>query len=510
MLKLFTGNKVDHPMADAKKAREIIADLPADPLKALEEITHWLEGLKEVEAFRLERLFENVDLLDAAAKNHQRKLAQEYFLTSRQQKFQENRLWTINFAFWKALCEGYLECVRRFESGQTGGIAFRKNMASIVARALRALTLLLKWVLVRYGPVDPKIWNDAGRLLQLAEASGFLDTQIEIYPGSHGGGTVQREFLKLAMLAVSSTDGLSPVKQEIAERSVANFSDGFRLSRTPAAGCNYCFDMTSGKPPYRLVSDQSSKPGVRYFGAGEGMVQLTAVEAKTRETGVLPTGVYIGGDYSKDLLLPVFRHLMAYWSEDPPARANERRKTASRLTVVHGINELMAALNPGTGDDLDFSDPESSAESWIVENVSDGGYGAIIPATRSDWVRVGALIGLKSEVSQHWGIGIVRRVTRDEHQQRRVGIQVLSKVAVPAQVCKSGSYGEGSDPAILLSTSPDAQGEVGVILREGYYNARDSLDLTVKGKGFLLIPGRLAEGGEDFDWAMFKVMTRSD
>jgi hypothetical protein len=137
MLKLFTGNKVDHPMADAKKAREIIADLPADPLKALEEITHWLEGLKEVEAFRLERLFENVDLLDAAAKNHQRKLAQEYFLTSRQQKFQENRLWTVNFAFWKALCDGYLECVRRFESGQTGGIAFRKNMASIVARALR-------------------------------------------------------------------------------------------------------------------------------------------------------------------------------------------------------------------------------------------------------------------------------------------------------------------------------------------------------------------------------------
>jgi hypothetical protein len=65
-------------------------------------------------------------------------------------------------------------------------------------------------------------------------------------------------------------------------------------------------------------------------------------------------------------------------------------------------------------------------------------------------------------------------------------------------------------PAILLLTSPNAQGEVGVILREGYFNSRDSLDLTVKRKGFLLLPVRLAEGGEDFDWAMFKVMTRSD
>ena len=71
--------------------------------------------------------------------------------------------------------------------------------------------------------------------------------------------------------------------------------------------------------------------------------------------------------------------------------------------------------------------PINTAESWIVENVSDGGYGAIIPAARSDWVRVGALIGLKTETAQHWGAGIIRRVARDQHQQRRVGVQVLSK-----------------------------------------------------------------------------------
>jgi hypothetical protein len=27
----------------------------------------------------------------------------------------------------------------------------------------------------------------------------------------------------------------------------------------------------------------------------------------------------------------------------------------------------------------------SAAESWVVENVSDGGYGALVPAATTDW-----------------------------------------------------------------------------------------------------------------------------
>ena len=216
--------------------------------------------------------------------------------------------------------------------------------------------------------------------------------------------------------------------------------------------------------------------------------------------------------------MPVLRHLIAYWSDDAPARSAQRRQTATRMTVLRGMSEILAALDPANSDALDFSDPaeaENTAESWIVENVSDGGYGAIIPAAKSDWVRVGALIGVKTEVAKHWGIGIIRRVTRDEHQQRRVGIQLLSRLAIPVRIGKSGGMfasgpSETNDSALLLSTTPDSNGEVGVVLREGIYNARDSLDMVVNNKPYLLMPSRLAEGGEDFDWAMFKVMQRSN
>ena len=51
MLSFLGGNKVDHPMADVKKAREIITELPGDPMKALAEITQWLESLRDTKAF---------------------------------------------------------------------------------------------------------------------------------------------------------------------------------------------------------------------------------------------------------------------------------------------------------------------------------------------------------------------------------------------------------------------------------------------------------------------------
>jgi hypothetical protein len=163
-------------------------------------------------------------------------------------------------------------------------------------------------------------------------------------------------------------------------------------------------------------------------------------------------------------------------------------------------------------DDLNFSQdtPATATENWVVVNVSEGGYGAIVPPKKSEWLKVGTLVGLQSETSKHWGVGLVRRISSDEHQQRRVGIQLVSKAALPIKVGKAASNGAPNDaqPAILLSTTPDAKGEVGVILKDGLFNGRDSLNMQVKDKSYLLMPSSMVEDGDDFDWAKFKIMQR--
>jgi hypothetical protein len=513
-LNLF-GGKVDHPMADLKQAQQRVAELPADAAKALQEISELLESITQTDGFKLDRRFENVDLLDGAAKNHQRKLAQDYLAMPRQQKFHENRLWTAVFGFWKHLGDAYIHCVHGHEANLGGATTIRKNMPVVVARAIRTLTLQVKWILLRYGSVEPRVWTDLARLYKLAEQKGYAEAAIAIYPGAHGASTVQREFLKALMLSASSTDGLAPVKQEIAERAVAHFATSFRLSSSPE-GCTYCFDLGAPKPPARLFKGAAPNPTARFFGAGEALAALERMTAQIQERGAVPSDVNLGGNYERDVVIGVLKHLATQWSDKPPVRGSERRQTAGRITVVPGLNDIIGVLDPATSDELDFSQEQAapSAESWIVVNVSDGGYGAIIPPQKSDWIKVGTLVGVQTEVSKHWGVGVIRRLSRDERQQRQVGIQLLTRTAIPIKVSKSGSSSELSanrepQSAILLSTAPDRQGEVGIVLREGLFNGRDSLDMTVKDKGYLLMPSKMVEDGEDFDWAKFKVMQRS-
>ncbi len=508
-LNLFGGGKVDHPMADAKQAQQVIAGLPADAAKALQEITELLESIDQTDGFKLDRRFENIDLLDGAAKNHQRKLAQDYLAMQRQQKFQENRLWTGVFGFWKQLGDAYIHCVHGHEANLSGATAIRKNVPVIVARALRTLTLQLKWVLLRYGLAEPRIWTELARLYRLAEQKGYADSAIAIYPGAHGSGTVKREVLKALMLSASSTDGLPPVRQEIAERAVVHFGQAFTLSARPE-GCTHCFDLATPDAPARLFKGAAPSETMRFFGAGAALAGVGKLVAQIQAQGI-PPDVNLGGNYEKDVVIGVLKHLAAQWSEKPPARSSERRQTAGRITVVPGLTEIMGVLDPATSNGLDFSQEQAapSAESWIVVNVSEGGYGAIIPAQKSDWIKVGTLVAVQNEISnKHWGIGLIRRITRDQHQQRQVGIQLLTKAAIPIKVARSGA-GREQQTAILLSTAPDKQGEVGVVLREGIFNGRDSLDMTVKDKGYLLMPSSMVEDGEDFDWAKFKVMQRA-
>ena len=509
---LFGGGKPDHPMADIKLAKKLISELPAaDPAKALDEVTFWLDSVSRTDGFKLDYRFEVFDLLDQAAKTHQRKLAQEYLSTDRQDKFRENKLWTTVYEFWKTLGNAYTQCVEQFQSSAGGAGAIKKDLPVIIARTLRALALQLKWISQRYGPIEDRIWGDLGRLYLFAETKSIATTPVAIYPGAFGQGTVQQEFLKAMMLGVSSTDGLTPIKQEIAERTVAHFGELHTLQPQPGPGSNCYFDLSMRTAPARIVKGFESNKMTRFFGAGEALPALQQLIQEVKAKDSVPSHINLGGTYDPGLVLSVLQHLALYWSDKPPARGSERRKIATRLTVVHGFQPILKNISPADDDaSLDFQAHEGT-ESWIVENVSEGGFGAIIPPVKGDWIKVGSLLGVQTETAQFWGTGVVRRITRDQYQQRRVGIQLLSKAVIPVKLSPSGTVSsfnatrEG-DPALLLSTAPDKNAEIDLLLRAGSFTPGQQLDMNVRGRQYSLMPSKLLEGGDDFDWTKFKVM----
>lgn len=510
-LSWITGGKPDHPMSDMKKARELVAELPADDsFKSVEEATSWLDSIDQTEGFKLDHRLSLIDLLDQATKNHQQKLAQEYLAAPRLQKFRENRLWNTAFEFWKKLGTVYLRCIEQFQAGASGSGAVKKDLPLAVGRALQALTMQLKWILLRYGRIEDRIWRDLGRAYLFAESQGFATLRAKIYPGPHGQSSAQEEFLTALMLAMSSPDNLVPTRLRIAERIVAHFGSRFTLQAKAAPGCNFFFDLSMHKPPARVHKGMAPGPMVRFFGAGEAEQGLRDLIRAVHEKDGVPSDVNLGGQFDKETVLSVLTQLELYWAGKPPARSSERRELAMRVTVVPGFPGIVSWIEAfRDASPLEFSDPEQ-AESWIVSNVSDGGYGAIVPQVKGDWLQMGRLLGLRHETAKSCGVGIVRRITRDEYDQRRVGIQVLNKIAIPVRVSPGDSVAtlsanrQGAS-AVLLSNKPDKNGVITLLLHVGSFTPKHSLVMRVRDKVYLLLPSELVEEGEDFDWARFKV-----
>ena len=96
---------------------------------------------------------------------------------------------------------------------------------------------------------------------------------------------------------------------------------------------------------------------------------------------------------------------------------------------MNGYQNVLGAIEPGIGDGLDFSST-LSYDSWVAEDVSAGGYGVIVPVGKGEWLRVGIIVALHSDMDSAWQLGVIRRVKGDERRQFHIGIQLISKSPV--------------------------------------------------------------------------------
>lgn len=510
----FTKKKSDHPMADEKGAKELLAELPTgDAFKTLQEVTHWLEAARDAEGLKPQRIYEIVDQLDATGRLHARKLSQEYLAAgNRLQRFQEQRIYSSVVEFWRQLGAGYEFCLARSQPSVAGSGALKQLVPAITVRAIRALTIEFKWGLMRYAPVDPTLWGRLGALYAQAEKGGFAGKMCTMYPAIPGESSVQREYLTVLMLGMSATDSLLPRKLEVAERIVSNFAHYFVLQKQLAKGCHYHVDLAVARPPARLMARVGSVPSVRYFGPGSACEVAEKVIGTITDAGAVPSDLNPGGNYEPSLVVEVLRHLARYWAPVPPSRNDERRRSFARINIVHDFDEILAIIAGGPRDQTDLSF-DQHIETWTVENESENGYGAIIPPSKVDWLKVGTLLGIKLEDGNAWGVGIVRRLSNDPTQQRYVGIQTLAKGGARVKLFAVGAnkVESGEDAVLLPSSAADSSGtgELNILMRMGTFSQRQNFKMRAYERDYLLVPKQLLEGGQDFDMAKFRVLQRS-
>jgi len=490
-LKLFGGGKPDHPLADDKGAKEVLASLPAnDAAKAIEDIRHWIESVMTTEGFKAERRGELILLLDETAQVHQRKLARDYLANPRLPKFQEARLWGALFGLSKDLAGAYAACAPQF--------TVKAQLPLFCVRAVRAVAAQLKWHYMHYEQGDAAVWGALGKLYRYAEEKKIHREAVPVYPGVPVSSSAEREFMKALMLAASSPDCLMPLDIELAERIVAHFSASFLISNAhqPQATYNWV-DLASGAPPKRLTQTPPASPALRFFAAGAAIGQLDNM-IRVVESGAVPADLNLGGTYEPAKVLSVLRHLKTYWAATPPVRKSDRYAVKHRLTVVNGMQGILSRLKGGAAGD-------AGAESWVTENISSGGIGATLAKTQGDWLGIGKLVGLSVEGgSGATSVGMVRRCSRLPQQQTNVGVRTFAKESFAVTL-----GGREQSDALLLNDGRTLKEEALICQREGGFDKRASPTMAFDGHSYLLIPIEVSETGDDYELARYKVMQQS-
>jgi hypothetical protein len=473
-MKFFGAAKPDHPMADRKEARRILDELPAQDLKAAEELAQWHESVSTAKGFKAEERAQRLAMIDEAAQPRLRKLAREY-LRATSSKAQQSLLWTRIHEYWRQAGQAHARCVGA------------KVLPGAVICTLRALAQQLKWQQLRYGPVDPALWGLVNAIFALAESRGIAEAK--------------QEFLKAALFSASSPESLLPPQAELAERLIAELAPAFAAAKAPHPELPYRTDLGQAMAPARSKKPPQPSPGLRYLGPGAALATLQAMIENVQAKHVIPPELKLGTDYDAGTLLGVMRHLALYWAPDAPERKHARRSVTTQLSIAHGFDGVLEALG-GASDSLDFDKP--AAESWTVDNVSAGGFGALAPQAKSDWLRVGALVAAQPDSGSHWLVGTVRRVSKVSNQEIRVGVQTLSHAPALSRFAR----GSGEAQGVLLPAPGAALGEAAIALRAGVYAPGENLEASIAGKAHVYMPQGVAERGDDYEIVKFKAMIR--
>jgi hypothetical protein len=503
MLAGLFGKKSDHPLANLKSAQQVLDDVPkADALKALQELTSWLESLRDhAGEFRLDHHVVVLRMLDEAAQPHVRKLLREYFSLQGLSKFQENRVWTALNDYLSFSEQGYFTVLSLCRKGDRNAAAIKSQYALLALRNIAASATRLKLAAVRYALIDPTVWGHLAEIYSFAEAQNFIDELVPVYAGTGINTTVGREFSAVMVWYSVGTGTLTPLHIHLAERLVSALSKNLVVDKQASDGVLWVIDLLQPTPPMRLNTETTMHPSLRFIGMGSAESALSLF-VQSLDKGIVPQEInFAGGTYEAELVRDVVRQLIGRCVLPPPTRRNVRRKIKVNLHVANGFFKLVENTDVG----LNFSG--ASNEVWEIEDISATGFRSVTRSVTLDSVKIGSLIGSKPENVDNWGVGIVRRLSRDAQDNVHVGVEVLSNKVVGVTLSSRDRTSlEEDNLALYLNKVNDDSGEAWLLMKLGAYMANRSFNMSLGDKTYLLLPLGLVESGEDYDLARYRKM----
>jgi len=535
---IFEG-KPDHPMFDVAETRKLLAKLPKnDAFKALDEITTWLNSVKDAAGFRPEGHAEVVMLLDETGQPLYTELLKLYLGEPHLQDIKGMHLWQGLHGFMKALAEAYLACLNEHRQAEKKSAEFKERLPVVCVRLMRAVAEQLKIEMMHYVDIEQSVWDRLFDCYNFAAANEIGETLVFAYSRQALHISPQRELLRALMLYESSPATLAQDQIEVCYRIITRMLNSFDFQDTPDPDCPYYLDLAQPGAPRRVEGSVQKTTTIRYFGAAKAVPKITDI-IRQHDQGLIPQEQRFGNEFTPAGKLTVLKHLQLYWGTNPPQRHEVRRGINTTIEVVHGfktISKLVTRMDIDNAANL--SDKEAamlkersginlvaadisidySTEKWTVSDVSLSGIGGVIPKKAGDWVKIGDLCGLKAEKTQVWWVGAIQRLHTDSNGTVHVGIEMLAKKPlavwlrtlgkgteqVSAWESSSGSFAYDYLSVILLPDVNNSYANATMLMEPGGYVTDTIYEVMLGEKSRNIRLTSLLAEGEDYERVSFQ------
>ncbi len=486
---LPSGKQANGPLATTKAATRWLESLPAgDVFKCQQAIFHELKRFNDSSTQFTKDHLAVLMLLDEKSRDLQETLVQQYLRNPRMSRQVESQLWHAVYGMHWEIARGYHTFVLHL-SHEASRSQQEELLPLITLRAIRAFGQILKWRAIRYLPAGEKLWLRLHNLYHVAESNSFQRRSLRTYPDDGGECNCETAYLHILMLNLANSGTLYPKQIDMLDRWLCGWHELLQLdSHLDIDVHSFAVDLAADHGPRRVRKPDSDKP-MRFFATASLLLELKDVHAALQQ-GRTPEQLGLGESTRVTESLELLDHLQHHWA---PLDAREQRRaprtSLKRLVdVVHGldaiINQIKAINTPPSaspyGVGLNYSEAEDvqvygfitdrtrervsqmnspispksrDIESWVMHDESECGYGAIVESRDKDWLRVGALIGIKLHDASEWKIGVVRRLSRLNGDTSSVGIEMLAETPKLTMLYDTTSTGYTVDGVDNGSTS---------------------------------------------------------
>jgi cyclic-di-GMP-binding protein len=328
-------------------------------------------------------------------------------------------------------------------------IAGRAHLHLLIQRAMDALSKALGAFYKTYSPAPPGMWSEIHQLAQLA-----LQRKLHDEPLDGGRNSISSTYKRALLLGLANPYKLMQGEVEkVTDYLVrqGNLAKLYPMQDKQNASGVFVINLDSDAPPKSLEQDTKTTMHNHILLGTDALVSALEDDIARLEAANLQKALSLPDHTKQVSYVSLLRRLGRDWTF-MPKRKFQRMNNNAPMEICVGLRATCHYISaqPESAEQraLDFridtiggstgtakSERAHFATSqWAVTNESAGGMGLKSVTNITQPIRIGEIIGLRSEDSRIWNIGVVRRVFTENSDNVELGVQMLAPTATAVTI----------------------------------------------------------------------------